>query len=68
MRSTAMFSEPGHGFLPYPFKPVVDDYLQKPFFPKDPWDAIREGDFNQVGEKLKEITEVFGLNFLLLFD
>ena len=55
MSSSGMFSEPSHNFLPYPFKPIVDSYLEKPFFPKDPWDAIQEGDFNKVSKIERDV-------------
>ncbi len=34
--------------LPLIFKPVVDNFTSDPFVPRDPWDIIESGEFNQV--------------------
>jgi len=33
---------------PVPFKPYIDDFNSDPFIPKDPWDLIEAGNFNDV--------------------
>ena len=35
-------------FFPLAFKPVIDDFSTNPFVPKDPWELIESGNFNQV--------------------
>ena len=35
-------------FFPLAFKPIIDDFSADPFVPKEPWDMIESGDFNQV--------------------
>jgi hypothetical protein len=35
-------------FFPLAFKPVIDDFSTNPFVPKDPWQLIESGNFNQV--------------------
>ena len=34
--------------LPHVFKPEIDDFTEDPFIPRNPWDMIESGDFNQV--------------------
>jgi carboxylesterase type B len=36
------------GWYPLVFKPYIDDFSQDPFIPKDPWDIINTGEFNDV--------------------
>jgi len=31
-----------------PFRPYFDDFNSDPFIPKDPWDMIEAGEFNDV--------------------
>ena len=35
-------------WYPIVFKPYIDDFSQDPFVPKDPWDIIKSGEFNDV--------------------
>jgi hypothetical protein len=35
-------------FFPLAFKPIIDDFSKDPFVPKDPWQIIESGDFQQV--------------------
>ncbi len=35
-------------FFPLAFKPIIDDFSTTPFVPKDPWELIESGKFNQV--------------------
>jgi hypothetical protein len=34
--------------FPLIFIPVVDDFTSDPFVPKDPWESIEAGEFNQI--------------------